>query len=306
MVKKFWEGRNRHKLFYLLLLIPAFAIVGTCILLPLVKSILMSFQEYRMVGPVETRGKWAGFANFFAAARGKELSNALYVTLNFVFFVVALEFFFALGTALSLNGGISGLKQGKKNVLQTLILLPWVTPTVIYALLWAWMFQPQYGVWNYVLLQLGLIQAPLAWLVDAALALPSVIVTALWRDLPFMFLMLFAGLQTIPKEPYEAALIDGAGTLRRFFSITLPFLRNVIRTTLLMAIITNFKQFPLFWTLTQGGPMDRTTNLSVLTYKKAFINLDFGQAAAVATVWVLGLVFFALVYTRVFRSGERE
>lgn len=287
-------------------MIPAFTIVGTCILLPLVKSIILSFQEYRMVGPIESRGKWTGFSNFLAVLHGNELSNALYITLIFVFFVVSLEFFFALGTALSLNSGISGLKQSKKNVLQTLILLPWVTPTVICALLWAWMFQPQYGVWNYLLLQLGLIHAPLGWLVDVSLALPSVIITALWRDLPFMFLMLFAGLQTIPREPYEAALIDGAGTLRRFVAITLPFLRNVIRTTLLMAIITNFKQFPLFWTLTQGGPMDRTTNLSVLTYKKAFINLDFGQAAAIATVWVFGLVLFALVYTRVFQSGERE
>jgi len=297
---------NRNHLFYLMLLIPAFAIVSTCILLPLVKSILLSFQEYRMVGPLENRGKWVGFANFFSVLKGTELPNALYITLQFVCFVVVLEFLLALGTALSLHTGLGRVQAKRKNVLQTLILFPWVTPTVICALLWAWMFQPQYGVLNYLLNRFGLIHSPLAWLVDPSLALASVIVTALWRDLPFMFLMLFAGLQTIPKEPYEAALIDGAGTFRRFFSITLPFLRNVIRTTVLMAIITNFKQFPLFWTLTQGGPMERTTNLSVLTYKKAFIHLDFGMGAAIATVWVFGLVAFALLYTKVFQSEARE
>jgi multiple sugar transport system permease protein len=121
-----------------------------------------------------------------------------------------------------------------------------------------------------------------------------------------MFLMLLAGLQSIPAELYEAAVIDGAGPAVSFFRITLPSLKNVIRTTVLLAVINNFKQFPLFWTLTGGGPADKTTTLAVLTYKEAFVNLDFGTAAAVSTVWLALLVCVTLVYTRVFGASERE
>jgi multiple sugar transport system permease protein len=155
-------------------------------------------------------------------------------------------------------------------------------------------------------MKVGFIDRPIAWLSDMDWALPSVMLAALWRELPFMFLMMLAGLQAIPAEMYEAATIDGAGKVTAFFRITLPFLRNVIRTTVLLAVINNFKQFPLFWALTGGGPVDRTTTLSVLTYKEAFVNLDFGTAAAVSSLWLVLLVGVTLVYTRAFGAAERE
>ncbi len=131
-------------------------------------------------------------------------------------------------------------------------------------------------------------------------------VAAVWKQLPFMFLMILAGLQGIPQELHEAARIDGAGPVQDFLAVTLPSLRNVLRTTILMTVIANFKQFPLFQIMTNGGPMNRTTNLAILSYRHAFGNLDFGSGAAVATVWLVVLVAFSLVYGRIFPGSERE
>ena len=107
-----------------------------------------------------------------------------------------------------------------------------------------------------------------------------------------------------PTEMYEAAHIDGASKIQTFLHITLPFLKNVIRSSILVTIITNFKQFPLFWTMTGGGPMGRTETLAILTYKNAFVNLNFGVGAAVATSWMLVLIVFSLLYNRIFKEAK--
>ena len=290
----------QERRFALLLLVPALVCTGLCIFVPIVRSVVMSFFDGRLDAASEGL-RWTGAANYLAVLKGGTLLRSLAVTVLFAAVVTSAMFVLGLTLAMLLN-----LKLRGQRVLRSLALLPWVTPTVIAALLWSWIFQPQYGLANYLLMSAGLIARPIAWTSDINLALPSVMVAALWRDLPFMFLMLLAGLQSIPAEMYEAAKMDGAGPVVSFFRITLPFLRNVVRTTVLLAIINNFKQFPLFWTLTGGGPMDRTTTLAVLTYKEAFVNLDFGTAAAVSSVWLVLLVGVTLVYTRVFRASERE
>jgi multiple sugar transport system permease protein len=273
---------------------------GTGIFVPIVRSVGLSLFNVRLAAGGTTTS-WAGLGNFAAVIRNGSLVRALRVTVIFAGSVVVGMFVVGLALALLLNVRIKG-----QRVLRSLALLPWVTPTIITALLWSWIFQPQYGLANYLLSSLGLISRPIAWTADLTWALPAVMIAALWRDLPFMFLMLLAGLQAIPTEMYEAARIDGAGPVVSFTRITLPFLRNVIKTTVLLAIINNFKQFPLFWTMTGGGPVDRTTTLAVLTYKEAFVDLSFGRAAAVSTAWLGLLVVFSLAYTRLFRGMERE
>lgn len=290
----------RDRVFAVSLLVPALLCTGACIFIPILRSVSLSFFDGSLESLSQGR-RWLGFENFAAVAKGGVLARSLGITALFGASVTALMFLFGMALALLLNMDIRG-----KRALRSLALLPWVTPTVISALLWSWIFQPQYGLANYLLMAVGAIAKPIAWTADMTWALPSVMAAALWRDLPFMFLMLLAGLQAIPKELYEAATIDGAGKVVSFFKITLPFLRNVIRTTVLLAVINNFKQFPLFWTMTGGGPVDRTTTLAVLTYKEAFVNLDFGTAAAVSTVWLALLVGLSLAYTRLFGAAERE
>jgi multiple sugar transport system permease protein len=131
-------------------------------------------------------------------------------------------------------------------------------------------------------------------------------VATVWKNLPLMIIMLLAGLQSIPLEMYEAAKIDGARGHQIFFHITLPFLRNVIKTLVLMSIIMNFKQFPLFWIMTGGGPINATTSLAILSYKNAFVNLNFGKGAAVAAIWLLILMLTYFIFDKVFKVNEVE
>lgn len=292
------KNKTGNNLFGTLLLLPAIGIVGGFIFLPVVQSVFYSFFNYKL-----TRKKlpldWNNFNNYRSLWESGKLQNAFSITFTFMAIVVIVVFFLGLLMALLLSKG----KKGER-LTRSLALLPWGTPTVIVALLWSWMFQGEYGVVNFLLIQFHIIAEPISFLANPDTALTAVAVAAIWRQLPFMFIMLLAGLQGIPAEMYEAAYIDGASPYQSFFYVTLPFLRNVIRSSILVTIITNFKQFPLFWTMTGGGPMDTTETLAVLTYKNAFVNLNFGIGAAVAAAWMTVLILFSLLYNRIFKEAE--
>ncbi len=292
------KSKAGDNVFGTLLLMPSILIVGGFIFLPVVQSVFYSFFNFKLTRkkmPLE----WNNFGNYSSLWESGKLQNAFAITFQFMILVVLIVFLMGLIMSLFMNRGRSGVR-----LTRTLTLLPWGTPTVIVALLWSWMFQPEYGVINFILLRLHLISEPVGFLVNPDSALVSVGIAAIWRQLPFMFIMLLAGLQGIPGEMYEAAHIDGASKIQSFVHITLPFLRNVIRSSILVTIITNFKQFPLFWTMTGGGPMNRTETLAILTYKNAFVNLNFGVGAAVAASWMVVLIIFSLAYNRIFREAE--
>jgi multiple sugar transport system permease protein len=292
------KSKTGDKVFGTILLLPSILIVGGFIFLPVVQSVFYSFYNFKL-----TRKKlplvWNDFGNYRSLWESGKLQNAFGITFQFMILVVLVVFLMGLIMSLFMNRGSSG-----ERLTRTLTLLPWGTPTVIVALLWSWMFQAEYGVVNFILMKLYIISEPVGFLVNPNTALASVGVAAIWRQLPFMFIMLLAGLQGIPTEMYEAAHIDGASKLQTFKHITLPFLKNVIRSSILVTIITNFKQFPLFWTMTGGGPMGTTETLAILTYKNAFVNLNFGVGAAVATSWMVVLIVFSLLYNRIFKEAE--
>ena len=291
--------KTQDRLFIFFALLPAFLVVATCCFIPVVQSIAMSFFKYVLSRSGDYL--WNNFANYREIFSEGDLLPAIKVTLLYVFVVVAVQLSLGLILAVILNKSIAGRK-----FIRSLILLPWVVPTIITALLWAWLFHTQYGIVNFILVQLHILEKPVSWLGSVQLALPSIMVTSVWKQLPLMVLMLLAGLQSIPLEMYEAALIDGANGLKTFLHITLPFLRNVIRTTVLMSIIMNFKQFPLFWTMTGGGPVNATTTLAIYSYKNAFVNLNLGKGAAIATVWLLILLLTYFIYDKVFKVNEIE
>ncbi len=292
------KSKTGDKVFGTILLLPSILIVGGFIFLPVIQSVFYSFFNYKL-----SRKKvpldWNNFENYKSLWETGKLQNAFAITFSFMLMVVLTVLVLGLLMSLFMNRGKSGERMSR-----SLALLPWGTPTVIVALLWSWMFQGEYGVVNFILMKLHIIAEPLSFLVNPDTALGAVAVAAIWRQLPFMFIMLLAGLQGIPSEMYEAAHIDGASPLAAFRHITLPFLRNVIRSSILVTIITNFKQFPLFWTMTGGGPMGKTETLAVLTYKNAFGNLNFGMGAAVAAAWMAVLIVFSLLYNKIFKEAE--
>lgn len=225
--------------------------------------------------------------------------HSIKITFTYVFTTVTIQFVLGIMLALVLNSKIR-FQRG----LRTVILIPWVIPTIIGALLWMWLFQPQYGVINHILMSLQIIDTPLQWLSDMYLALPAVIIAALWKQLPFMTTMLLAGMQGISEEIYEAAMIDGASKSRQFFAITLPMLKNTIKTVTLISCIENFKMFPLFWIMTGGGPLNATTTLAIESYRTAFIDLDLGKGAAIGAIWLIMMLLFSWAYNKVFSIGE--
>jgi ABC-type sugar transport system permease subunit len=154
------------------------------------------------------------------------------------------------------------------------------------------------GVINAVHLDLHLIDRPVLWLNNAALALPSIMVANVWAMTPFFFLLLSAALASIPNEVIESARIDKAGTWSMVYHIKLPFLRGALFISALLMIISNFNDFAKIWAMTQGGPGYSTTTLVVYVYRLAFENFDFGYASAIGVVWLVLLLLFALVYLR--------
>jgi multiple sugar transport system permease protein len=173
---------------------------------------------------------------------------------------------------------------------------------VVTALLFGWMLQPQYGVLNYLFMKLGLIDAPLVWTQHPQLAMVSIVVASAWRLTPMMIVMFLAGLQSIPNELIEASRIDGASDVQVFRHIILPLLTPVIATTVLISIINNFQQFTIIYNMTAGGPIDRTTTLSVATYTKAFTQFDMGLGSAIGVLWLGALAFFTVFYNRYFEK----
>ncbi|NLM75630.1 MAG: sugar ABC transporter permease [Clostridiaceae bacterium] len=231
------------------------------------------------------------FTNFFEG----EFWQAFLLSNKFAFTVVIIQLFLSLVLAIVLNENIRG-----KRVLRSVLLMPWVIPTAVTALLWMWLYQPDYGVLNYILKTLGLKQS--LWLGSVDTALTSVMIVAIWKQMPFTTTMLIAGMQSISHDYYEASSIDGANKLQNYYYITIPFLKNVIKSTTLVSIIENFKMFPLFWIMTQGGPINATTTLAVLTYQTSFVSMDMGKGATIGVLWIIFLVVFSRLFNSVFKE----
>lgn len=296
-------GAKRSKLktalMYTILIAPALAILGFTIFFPVLKSAYMSLFDVSLLD-LNTM-TWTGLSNFAEVLSDNKFFNALRLSNLYAFSVVSIELVLSFLLALLLNAKLPG-----RRLFRTLQLLPWTIPTMVTALVWMWIFQADYGVLNYILKQLGVITESIKWVSDVNFALISVMVVALWKQLPFMTIMLLSGMQSIPHELAEAARIDGCREWQVIRYITLPFLSGTIKSTVLVSIIDNFKMFPLFWIMTQGGPMDATTTLAVLTYQTSFVELDLGRGAAIGVLWTLELIIFTIAYNRIFKTAHAD
>jgi multiple sugar transport system permease protein len=197
---------------------------------------------------------------------------------------VTLEFLLGLGIALVLNQSFRG-----RGALRAIAILPWALPTALMGLVWAWIFNDQYGVWNDILLRLGLIKTGVNWLGEPTLAMLSVIAADVWKTTPFVSILLLAGLQSIPEDLYEAYSLDGATAWQSFQNITLPMLLPQILIALLFRFAQAFGAFDLIQVLTAGGPAGATETVSLYIYSTVMRYLDFGYGATLVVVTFLGL-----------------
>jgi multiple sugar transport system permease protein len=207
---------------------------------------------------------------------------------------VALKFVVGMAMALLLNQQFRG-----RMLLRGVFMLPWALPTFVATLTWRWLYDGQSGVFNSILMQLGLIDAKISFLGNPRFALIAVIILVVWKGFPFFGISYLAGMQGIPTEQYEAAEVDGASAWQRFFFITLPSLRHVILITCLLSLIWTSNTFEMVYLLTGGGPSNRTQVFTVMTYKLGVENMRIGEAAAVPMMFfplLLGLIVIVSRY----------
>jgi len=238
---------------------------------------------------------YVGLENYVDVLTSDKFRTALGNTVVFVVVSVVAHMLIGLGFALLLNSDV--LSSAAKAVFRTIFVLPWLLTVAIIAILWRLLLNPN-GVVNAVLSALSLVTGQHEWLADPDLALGVVTFINIWSGYPFFMISILAGLQGIPRDLYEAAEVDGAGVLRRFWSITVPQLRPIIISMALLDVIWTSQQFALIWMTTGGGPLSRTEMLSTFTYKMAFSNYDFSGASASAVIVLVLSMVLAFFYVR--------
>jgi multiple sugar transport system permease protein len=222
-------------------------------------------------------GVFVGLGNFRNLIESQIYRQTLRNTVLFTLGAVALKLLLGLGLGLLLNEAIPF-----RRLVRAAVLLPWIVPTVLGTMAWLWMFNPNFSVLNWMLVHSGLMGQGLNWLTDPDLALLSVIIVNAWRGTPFIAITVLAGLQSIPKDFYEASTIDGASKWQRFRHITLPLLMPVLLTALVLSMIWTFSDFGIVYGLTQGGPMNSTHVLATLSYQTALMSGNLGEGAAIS------------------------
>ncbi|HDN79735.1 MAG TPA: sugar ABC transporter permease [Chloroflexi bacterium] len=285
-----WSYIAEGPLFRYLLIMPAAAFMALLILYPVLKGIYTSFHYVNLAQP--WRGTpFVGLANYTALMKDPDFWLSFKNSILYTLGAVASQFLVGFGAALVLNRHFRG-----RGVVRGIVLLPWVMPGVLAALMWSWMYNAQVGVINDILLRLHLINKPIAWLANPDTAMLAVIGVAMWKGFPFFTVMLLAGLQSIPQELYEAASIDGASAWQRFRYITLPLMKEIILITTTLRIIGAFNYADLVYVLTEGGPAKATLTLPVFSFLKAYQYFDFGYSAAISVIMMLVLFAFTLLY----------
>lgn len=277
---------------------PAVVLVGVLMYWPMIGTVLESLYTTSFISPVP---KFAGldsyrklFADptFWAVVR-----NSLVWTIG----VVLLQNVIGFLTALALDRNVPG--QG---LMRSLILLPWVLPGVVAAILWRFMYDPQLGLVNSFVVGWGLVDHGIEWLGDVDLAMPAAILAAVWKGFPFSTVVFLAALQSVDREQVEAATIDGAGPVRRLFDVVIPAVKHVIVINLLLTTILTFNYFDMIWVLTRGGPLDATAIFPTKIYELGFGQFRFGDAGSYGTISVLVLVLFVIIWFFLQRRSAKE
>lgn len=271
--------------------LPGFSALAIVMGFPLVYALVMSISSQTLLHPQLLPLK--GFDNFLTVMSDPGFWGATWLTVIYSVVTVAGEFILGLGIALMLNRTVK-----MKPVYFALLTIPMAMSPVSVALIWRMLLQPNLGIVNHVIESLG--GAPVDWLGNASLALWTMAGIDIWQQVSFVVLILAAGLASLPKDPYEAAEVDGASAWQQFWNITLPMLRPVAMITVVIQLINEFRTYDLPYVLTRGGPGTSTEVLSFFAYRRAFLGLSLNEGAAASfmlllIVLAMTVVFFALL-----------
>jgi multiple sugar transport system permease protein len=285
--------QRKDTLSALLFLSPTLVIFGTFILFPVIFSFYLSFQQWNMFGVERT---FVGVDNYIHIFKSPDFWRVFKNTVVYTLGTVPLNMALALAVAYVLNKKIIG-----KKILRTAFFTPVITSWIAAAVIWRWVYEPSFGLLNYILNIVGI--SPVNWLNDPTAAMFSLIIMGVWKTFGFNMVLFSAGLQGIPEHYYEAADIDGAGRIRKFWNITIPLLSPTTFFILIMSMIGSFQVFDAVYVLTHGGPLGATQVIVFYLYEHAFKFFNMGYASAVA--YILFAVIFILTLLQVKYLSKR-
>lgn len=279
------------------LLLPTLILITVIGVIPVIITVSYSFQHKLLTDPMND--SFVGLENYITLLKSDMFWLSMKNTLIFAVLSMFFELIMGFAGALLMNGA-------KKCVglIRTAVLIPWAIPGIIIAYMFSFMFNDQLGVMNTIFQAIGILDAPKAWLTSPVWAMFVVVLADTWKQFPYIALMLLAGLQTIPKELYESADVDGAGKLAKFFKITLPNLKGVILIVLLFRTMGAIRIFDIIFGITGGGPANSTATLLYQAYKYLFGDMNFGLGSAMSTIITLMILVCSVIYIKVLKTDD--
>lgn len=277
---------------------PAVVVLLTVLAYPILASLVLSFLRVRFAGQ-GLSFQFYGVNNYAELLSNRLFRDSLFRSVYFTVAEVIAVIVLALLVALMLNHPL-----GRHAFFRVVLLVPWALSPVANAVLWKWIYNANYGILNQSLLGLGLIEQNVIWLGSPWLALNMILLADIWKAVPFIALLMLAGLQNIPSYLYKAARLDGANAWQQFVHVTLPGLKITLVISIVLQSIWALKVFDLIYVLTKGSPADSTVLLNYLSWRETFSNLDVGYGAAIANVLFVLMFMLALAYIRALRPRQ--
>jgi len=272
------------------LILPTLILIALIIVYPIIDAVLVSFTNRTFINP---NPRYIGLDNYRQILNSTVFREVLVNSFVWTISVVLLQFVFGLGTAMLLNQEFKA-----RGLARALVVIPWVTPGVIAALLWRLLYEPQLGIINGALATLGVQNPMIPWLSQNSTAMLAIVISAVWKGTPFSIVMYLAGLQSVSEELMDAARVDGAGFWGRLRHIILPEMAPIFRTTILLTTVLTFNYFDLIYIMTNGGPLHATHTFPTWIYEQAFHQAKTAIASSYGIISTLILLVFSLFYVR--------
>jgi multiple sugar transport system permease protein len=291
---------QRQRRFGYIAIVPALSVLFAILAYPIGASLWLSLQRVDLAAGIFHQS-FVGGANYADLVHNEGFQSALFRSAYFSFAEVVAVVGLGLGVALLLNHPL-----GRPGIFRVMLIVPWAIAPVANAVLWKWIFNANYGILNALLSELGLIDSYVTWLGSPDRALNMLLAVDVWKSVPFIALLLLAGLQKIPSMLYRAARLDGANAWQQFRYVTLPSLRTTLAIAIILQTLWSFRVFDLIYVLTRGGPADGTVLLNYLAYRETFNFLHIGTGAAIANVIFAATFLLAALYVWLLRPGGRK
>lgn len=295
MKKKFFQYENIGLLFALPAVVYMLIFVGY----PIIRNLILSIQDVNIRTLIAPEKPFAGLANYADVFGDAVFRTSLKNTLLFTVSCLVVQFMIGFLLALFFTKNFKFSKP-----VRGLLMMPWMIPITVTALMFKFIFGTDVGILNYILTGLGLIKENIEWLTTPGTAMFAIVCANIWIGIPFNMILISTGLTTIPKELYESAAIDGAGKIQSFFRITLPLLRPTIESVLILGFIYTFKVFDLVYVMTSGGPVNSTHMLSTYSYKLSFEMFKYSKGSAVANILLVILLCVGILYLRATKEED--